>query len=89
MDLDLDSGLVVTIEPGFYVVDAILRSESLTREHEGRLNRDVIEGWKGFGGIRLEDDILITDGEPENLTLAIPIEIDDVECTVGTLNHRQ
>jgi len=87
MDLDLEPGLVVTIEPGFYVVDAILRSESLTSQHAGRINREVIEGWKGFGGIRLEDDILITGAEPENLTLSIPIEINDVERTVGTRNQ--
>jgi Xaa-Pro aminopeptidase len=89
MDIDLEPGHVVTIEPGFYVVDAILRSESLAGQHEGRINRAVIEKWRGFGGIRLEDDILVTDDEPENLTLSIPIEINDVEETVGTLNQGQ
>jgi Xaa-Pro aminopeptidase len=87
MDLDLEPGHVVTIEPGFYVVDAILRSRSLTSQHEGRIDRDVIERWAGFGGIRLEDDILVTDGAPENITAAIPIETGDVESAVGNTNN--
>ncbi len=83
LDLDLEPGHIVTIEPGFYVVDAILRSKSLTGQHESRLNRDIIDGWSGFGGIRLEDDILVTNSEPENLTGAIPIETSDIESAVG------
>ncbi len=44
---------------------------------------DVPERWKGIG-IRIEDDILCTSGEPENLTAAIPKSIEDLERIVGT-----
>lgn len=44
---------------------------------------DVPERWKGIG-IRIEDDILCTSGEPENLTAAIPKTIEDLERIVGT-----
>ena len=33
----------------------------------------------GFGGVRIEDDILVTDGEPEVLTAAIPKDVEQVE----------
>ncbi len=44
---------------------------------------DVPERWKGIG-IRIEDDILCTTGEPDNLTAAIPKTIEEIEALVGT-----
>ncbi len=44
---------------------------------------DVPERWKGIG-IRIEDDILCTAGDPENLTGAIPKTIDEIESIVGS-----
>jgi Xaa-Pro aminopeptidase len=44
---------------------------------------DVPERWKGIG-IRIEDDILCTSGEPDNLTAAIPKTIEEIEALVGT-----
>jgi Xaa-Pro aminopeptidase len=43
---------------------------------------DVPERWKGIG-IRIEDDVLCTSGEPEVLTAAIPKEIEDIERIAG------
>ncbi len=44
---------------------------------------EVPERWKGIG-VRIEDDILCTAGDPENLTAAIPKEVADVEALVGS-----
>jgi Xaa-Pro aminopeptidase len=44
---------------------------------------DVPERWKGIG-VRIEDDVLCTAGDPDILTAAIPKEIDDIEAIVGT-----
>jgi Xaa-Pro aminopeptidase len=83
LDLDLEPGMVVTIEPGFYVVPAILRDPAL-RTHLGEhVNFDAAERWVGFGGIRIEDDILVTDGAPENLTASIPKSVAALEGLVG------
>lgn len=48
-----------------------------------QMDLDVPERWKGIG-VRIEDDVLCTKGEPDVLTGAIPKEIDEVEAIVGS-----
>lgn len=83
LDRDLEPGNVVTIEPGFYVVPAILADEGLTGPLRDILDLDRAAEWSGFCGIRIEDDIHVTEGDPENLTAAIPKTVADVEARVG------
>ena len=60
-------GMVLTVEPGIYVAED---DESAPKEMRGV-------------GIRIEDDVLVTDGGRENLTAAVPKEVTEVEavCT--------
>lgn len=62
--IDLEPGVVLTIEPGIYV---------------GQDAEDVPEEMRGIG-IRIEDNILITEGAAEVLSSGIPKEIDDIEA---------
>ncbi len=64
----LEPGMITTIEPGIYIK---------------RGERGVARKWWGIG-VRIEDDVLVTKGEPEVLTGAAPKRIDDVEALVGT-----
>ena len=84
LDRLLEPGNLVTVEPGFYVIDAILDDSTNLDTHRGRLNLPKIDQWRGFGGIRIEDDILITEDAPENLTGHIPREVDAIESAVGS-----
>lgn len=84
LDLPQEAGWVVTVEPGFYVVPAILADDGLRGRFDDLLDRDVLARWEGFGGIRIEDDVVITDGDPEVLTEAAPKAIAEVEAVVGT-----
>lgn len=84
LDLDLVPGLVVTIEPGFYVVPAILHDTALRSAHADQVDFAAAEKWIGFGGIRIEDDVLVTDGTPEVLTAEIPKRVIELEHLVGT-----
>ncbi|MCB9793290.1 MAG: aminopeptidase P N-terminal domain-containing protein [Alphaproteobacteria bacterium] len=84
MDLDLEPGHLVTIEPGFYVVPAILEDAALRARFADLVDWERAAGWAGFGGIRIEDDVLCTQGDPEVLTGSIPKEIDAVEALVGS-----
>ncbi len=90
MDMDLEPGMVFTIEPGLYFVPAILRSPELRAQFKGQVNFDRAEkflamnGGRGFGGIRIEDDVLCTAGGAEVLTAAIPKGREEVEKLAGS-----
>lgn len=86
LDRDLEPGMVVTIEPGIYLVPAILESERIAGPFlaDGTLNKEALARFADVRGIRIEDDVLCTDNEPEILTAAIPKEIAEVEAAVGT-----
>ncbi len=51
---------------------------------DGTLNKEALARFADVRGIRIEDDVLCTDAEPEILTAAIPKEIAEVEAAVGT-----
>ena len=84
LDRDLAPGMMVTIEPGLYLVPAILRDEKLCGPFlaDGSFNRDALERFADVRGIRIEDDVLCTAGDPEVLTRAIPKSAEDVEARV-------
>jgi Xaa-Pro aminopeptidase len=83
LDLPLEPGWVVTVEPGFYVVPAILADPTLRERFADLVDPDVVARWAGFGGIRIEDDVAITADVPEVLTAAAPKRIEDLEAEVG------
>jgi Xaa-Pro aminopeptidase len=84
LDLDLEPGMAVTIEPGFYVIPEILADSQLTAQFGDQLCMEQIEKWRGLGGIRIEDDIAVTATGHEGLTTAIPKTIADIEDLVGS-----
>lgn len=86
LDRDLAPGMMVTVEPGLYLVPAILRDEKLCGPFlaDGSFKPDALERFADVRGIRIEDDVLCTAGDPEVLTRAIPKSPEDVESRVGT-----
>ncbi|TDO98091.1 Xaa-Pro dipeptidase [Marinomonas balearica] len=70
MTRQLETGMVVTIEPGLYFIPMLIEKTLSTCANHG-LNLKKIDALKPFGGIRIEDNIHITDqGTPRNLTRA-------------------
>jgi len=78
----LEKNWVVTNEPGIYFIPALIDTWKAERKFTNFINYDKVETYKDFGGIRLEDDILITDNGCRILGERIPIAIDEVEATV-------
>lgn len=72
MDLPLEAGYAVTIEPGLYFIPALLNDPKRREKYAAQVNWTEVEPWIGNGGIRIEDNVLVTTGEPLNLTSAIP-----------------
>ena len=83
LDIDLEAGMAVTIEPGFYIVPAIFDDATLTGRFADQIDLAKAREWIGFGGIRIEDDVVATAREPEVITAAIPKTIADVEAAIA------
>ena len=72
LDRDLAADMVVTIEPGLYLVPAILDDPELTGpfDRDGTLNRERLAAFADVRGIRIEDDVRCTETDPEVLSAA-------------------
>ncbi|HEX8976478.1 MAG TPA: aminopeptidase P family protein [Solirubrobacteraceae bacterium] len=72
-NLPLLTGYVTTVEPGVYFVPALLGDAEARAELGHRVDWGRVDSLLGFGGIRLEQNVLITDDGPEVLTADIPL----------------
>ena len=79
----LQEGFVVTVEPGIYFIPALVEKWKNEMINTAFINFDKVAEYIGFGGVRLEDDILITAKGCRLLgSKRIPITVDEVEKTV-------
>lgn len=78
----LQEGFVITNEPGIYFIPALIDKWRNEKINTAFINFDKVDAYRDFGGIRLEDDILVTKSGSEIIGERIPINPDEVEKIV-------
>ena len=81
----LQPGFVITNEPGIYFIPALIEKWEKEQLHKDFINFDKVRQYLGFGGIRLEDDMLVTETGVRLLGKRIPINPEEVEAVVTTI----
>ncbi len=64
---DLEAGYCVTVEPGLYFIDILMEELKSSKAGKG-VNWKQVDKFKHFGGIRIEDDVVVTDFGYQNLS---------------------
>jgi Xaa-Pro aminopeptidase len=78
----LKSGMLVTIEPGFYQVPGILNDPKIRDQYQYLVNWERLAQFADVRGIRIEDDVLVTESGSEVLTAALPNKAEEIENLV-------
>ncbi|KAL0485409.1 Xaa-Pro dipeptidase [Acrasis kona] len=80
---ELKEGVALTVEPGLYFVPRLLRKALADPVLSKFLNKEKLEQYFDFGGIRIEDDVVVTKDGVLVLTSDVPKEIDEMEAIIG------
>lgn len=80
---ELKPGYVLTVEPGCYFIPALIDKFRSEGKFTDFINYEKVETYKDFGGIRIEDDVLVTETGHRVLGKPIPKTVADVERTMA------
>jgi len=84
----LAAGMYITVEPGCYFNDWCIAGALANPVQAAFIVREVLERFRGFGGVRIEDDVLVTETGCLNFTHA-PRTVEDIEAVMaGTITQR-
>ncbi len=76
----LEAGFVLTVEPGIYIIPELIDMWKAGNKHTEFINYDVLETYRDFGGIRIEEDFLITETGKKLLGSPIAKTVEEVEA---------
>ena len=80
----IEPGTVMTDEPGIYFIPALIDKCKAEGKYKGIVDYDALDAYRDFGGIRIEDDILVTETGSRILgDRKIPITVEELEAVVG------
>jgi Xaa-Pro aminopeptidase len=81
---ELKPGYVITVEPGIYFIPALIDKWGKENKFVDYIDYEKVEEYRDFSGIRIEDDVLVTDSGYRVLGKPIPKILEDVEAITGT-----
>ena len=65
----LEVGMVLTVEPGLYFIEYLLNTALANPKQSVYIDKNILSQYRAFGGVRLEDDVVVTDTGIDNWTL--------------------
>ena len=75
----LENGMFITVEPGIYFIDFLMDEAESSTVLQKYINVEELEKYRGFGGVRIEDDVMIGEDSVESYQIGLPRTVQEIE----------
>jgi Xaa-Pro aminopeptidase len=80
----VEPGTVMSDEPGIYFIPALIDKCRAEGKFQGIVNYDALDAYRNFGGIRIEDDVLVTETGSRFIgDKLLPLTVEELEAVIG------
>ena len=75
----LQNGNFITVEPGIYFIDFLMDEAESSPIVSKYINKEELEKYRGFGGVRIEDDVMFGEDSVESYQWELPRTVEEIE----------
>lgn len=75
----LKAGFTLTVEPGIYIIPELIDRWKAEQKHTSFINYELLNNYRSFGGIRIEDNFVITADGSKKLGKSLPRTLEEIE----------